>query len=292
MFVARYASAVLVSVALASAAQAQKVPKQQAFAPPDSSAPLVAADALTKLKLSAEQQTKVNQIVKEFDEKNKDAAAKIKDQVAKLQQDAQTARQNKDKAAIKQIMEQLQTVQQGVAKLREEYEGKLVGALNDEQKKTFEEIKKDAPKPGAAPVKRPAKPADAVKKPGGVAEAGPLVPAEALTKLKLTAQQQTQVNEIIKEFDDKNKDAAAKAKEQTAKLLEEAQTAKQNNDKAAARQALEKIQEVQLGLAKLREEYEGKLVQTLTDEQKKTFEELKKDFPKVAVTPLKKKPNK
>ena len=102
---------------------------------------LFAPGAVDKLKLSTEQKDKVEKLVKEFEEKAKDATAKAREAMQKAIQD-----QNRDaiKTAVTEMREKAE-------KVRDDYLGKVGALLTDEQKKTLEEIKKERPQAPPAP---------------------------------------------------------------------------------------------------------------------------------------------
>jgi Spy/CpxP family protein refolding chaperone len=91
---------------------------------------------------------------------------------------------------------------------------------------------------------------------------GPLVPTGIEDKLKLTPEQKDKVAKIEKEFADK-------AKENEIKLRELMQKARADKDRAALKQIQEKAEEA----GKVRKAYEAKVLEVLTAEQKKTFEQ-------------------
>lgn len=95
-----------------------------------------------------------------------------------------------------------------------------------------------------------------------------LAPA-ALDKLKLSTEQKDKVEKIAKEFEEKAKDATASAREAMQKALQD-----KNGDaiKTAATELREKAE-------KVRDDYLGKVGAVLTDEQKKTLDEIKKERP-------------
>jgi Spy/CpxP family protein refolding chaperone len=91
---------------------------------------------------------------------------------------------------------------------------------------------------------------------------GPLVPTGIEDKLKLTPEQKDKVAKIEKEFADK-------AKENEIKLRDLMQKARADKDRAALKQIQEKAEEAR----KVRKAYEAKVLDVLTAEQKKTFEQ-------------------
>jgi len=93
--------------------------------------------------------------------------------------------------------------------------------------------------------------------------AGPLLSADDMEKLKLSSDQKGKVEKIVADFDEKAKAVAEKVREAMQK-------ARENMDRDAFAQIREITQEAQ----KAREDATGKITALLTDEQKKTFEEL------------------
>jgi Spy/CpxP family protein refolding chaperone len=108
---------------------------------------------------------------------------------------------------------------------------------------------------GAHAQEQPRRPA-AAQEPLG----GPLVSKAVEEKLKLTADQKEKVAKIEKDFTDKAKDEA--------KLRELVEKARQDKDRAAYKEAQEKINEAK----KVRAEYLSKVTALLTAEQKKALE--------------------
>src|SRR5262249_50395538 len=100
---------------------------------------LLSTDAVAKLNLTAEQKEKYTTIEDEFKDKQKAAGEK-----------AREAFQSKDREKIQEALQNMRTDSE---KLRTEYLTKVEGLLNAEQKKTFEDVKKEQPRgfgrPGA-----------------------------------------------------------------------------------------------------------------------------------------------
>ena len=133
------ALALMASLTMAGAAdkvKKPKPPKTPPASPVEISTQLVPGDLLDKLTLNDEQKEKVGKLQKEFEEKTQEGVKKIAD--------AKSAA-GKDKTALKKVAEDEKALQESTGKFRTEQETKLVEVLNDEQKKKFEELKKDLP---------------------------------------------------------------------------------------------------------------------------------------------------
>ncbi|MBY0528129.1 MAG: Spy/CpxP family protein refolding chaperone [Gemmataceae bacterium] len=164
--------------------------------------PLLSAEAMEKLKLSSEQKEKITKLVKDFEDKSKDLTGKIRE-------DLQKAIQDKDKDAIKSAAEKMRDVREQAGKLRTEFEGKLTGLLTDEQKKKFEEIKKEQPQP---------RPFGGKPQPGNRPGPGQLLPPELQDELKLTSEQKEKIAKLQKELEGKLNDVLT---DEQKKKLEE-----------------------------------------------------------------------
>ncbi len=92
-------------------------------------------------------------------------------------------------------------------------------------------------------------------------QTGPLLSDELKDKLKLTDDQKDKVSKLQKEFDDKSKDTAAKARDAITKAI-------QDQDPQAMQQIRDQMQAVRT----LRGEYQDKVVALLTEDQKKTYD--------------------
>lgn len=145
--------------------------------------PLLAPEALEKLKLTSQQKEKFEKVNNEFKDKAKDAAGKIRE-----------AFQNKDKDKIREAFQSLRT---DMEKLRNDSLAKVEAFLTDEQKKVFQEVKKAPQQPGAGRpgAKRPGAPEG---RPGAGISG---IPPFALEKLKLTEEQKKKLAEIQKDTD-------------------------------------------------------------------------------------------
>jgi Spy/CpxP family protein refolding chaperone len=140
---------------------------------------LLAPTAIEKLKFTAEQKEKFAKIEAEFKEKQKAASEKF-----------QEAYKSGDRAKIKEASEKFRTDSEA---LRNESLGKVAAMLTDEQKKTFEEVKKEQPRFNVVPL--PGRP---VPQP-----AGQVLPPAIQEKLKLTDEQKKKIEELQKELESK-----------------------------------------------------------------------------------------
>lgn len=194
-------------VTLTAAEQEKKPERKRAL--PEQLGQIFPQEALDKLNLTAEQKDKIATLRKQFEEKNKDAIDKVKENMAKAKDMMEKARQDKDREAFKQIGDKMRETMQTVQKLRQELDGQFSPILTDEQKKKLEEVRKDA---GG----RPAKPGERLgtrKEPGNL-----LLPPAAQEKLKLSDEQKDKLKQLQKEFEDK---ATGVLNEEQKKQLEE-----------------------------------------------------------------------
>lgn len=98
-----------------------------------------------KLKLSDEQKKQLATIAEDYKTQSRQAGQKLRDALAKNQAAIKKARQDKDKVALKDAAAALREPALEARKLRDEARAKVKAVLNDEQKKTFEEILKEEP---------------------------------------------------------------------------------------------------------------------------------------------------
>lgn len=189
-------------------AQEQRVPRLQAFQLGRGGAgPLIPAESQEKLNLTADQKEKLAKIEKEFEEKNKDAQAKVREAI-------QNAGQNRDRTASQKIRDALQASQQ----LRRDYEGKVEAVLNDDQKKKFEEIKRDRPRPGLV---QPRLVQPGLLRPAGQGAANrdnSVWSTDVQEKLNLTPEQKEKLTNLRKELEKKAQEVLT---EEQKKKLEE-----------------------------------------------------------------------
>lgn len=130
---------------------------------------LLTAEALEKLKLTAEQKEKYTKVDEEFKDKAKANGEKVRE-----------AFKNKD-------MDALKTMRADSEKLRTDYLAKVEGLLTSEQKKVFEEVKTQRPGFGGG---RGGAPGQVLS--GGLQE-----------RLKLSEEQKKKVEELQKDLDNK-----------------------------------------------------------------------------------------
>jgi hypothetical protein len=136
---------------------------------------LLSADAIEKLKLSAEQKEKYTKIDDEYKDKAKANGEKVRE-----------ALKGADKDKIAEAFQNSRTEGQ---KLREDYLAKVEGLLSADQKKTFEEVKAQRPGFGGFGGRGGA--------PGQVLSSG------VQERLKLSEEQKKKVEELQKELDSK-----------------------------------------------------------------------------------------
>lgn len=136
-----------VAVAAGNKAKGKGKKGQAAF---DPLTRLVPPDPDNKLKLTDDQQKQVATIQDEYAATSKDALAALKDTYSQNSDAIKKARKDKDKAALKQAMAPVRDKAQDLIKIRSDYEAKVRDVLNDDQKKTLDELK--AANPGKGPL--------------------------------------------------------------------------------------------------------------------------------------------
>jgi hypothetical protein len=136
-----------VAVAAADKAKGKGKKGQAAF---DPLTRLLPPDPHNKLKLTDDQQQKVARIQDEYAATSKDALAALKGAYSQNRDAIKKARKDKDKAALKQAMAPVRDKAKDLVKIRSDYEAKLRDVLNDDQKKTLDELK--AANPGKGPL--------------------------------------------------------------------------------------------------------------------------------------------
>jgi Spy/CpxP family protein refolding chaperone len=115
---------------------------------------------------------------------------------------------------------------------------------------------------------------------GGVLEQlTKLVPAETQDKLKLTDDQKKQLDQIQQDYEAKTKDALSDLKDAITTAAPALKKAREDKDKDAQKTAMQPVREKGMGVVKVRREFLSKVQDMLTDEQKKTYEEVKQDLP-------------
>lgn len=109
-----------------------------------------------------------------------------------------------------------------------------------------------------------------------------LLPDGAEEKLKLTDEQKKQVTKIEEDLKAQSKEPVEKLKEALAKSQPAIKKARQDKDKAAMKEAVTALREPALAVRSLRDKSREQLKAILTDEQKKTFDEVTKDESAIA----------
>jgi len=148
---------------------------------------LVSTELQEKLKLTADQKEKINKLNKEFTDKTKPIADKLKDSAGKG-----------GKEGFEKIREQFQDLQ----KIRTEFTDKVKTVLTEEQKKTFDENRRTRPGfggPGGFGQ-------------GGFGQGGPggrqadtsIFSSSVQEKLGLNADQKKKLEALKKELDEKS----------------------------------------------------------------------------------------
>jgi hypothetical protein len=149
---------------------------------------LLTSETKEKLKLSKEQQEKVDKIVKDYDAKQKESLDKMKETMQKL------AGGNRE--GIREALTQMREMRQDLQKLRDDAESKLNTVLNDDQKKTYAANKKDTPR-----IEFPFGNTFPVR-PGAATPPGTLFSKDAQEKLNLTAEQKEKLEKLQKSVDE------------------------------------------------------------------------------------------
>jgi Spy/CpxP family protein refolding chaperone len=144
-------------------------------------AELLSAKALERLKLTKEQRADYDKLEEEFKKKQREAQGKVFD-----------PSKAPDPAAIKDSFEAMR-------KVRPEYLAKVEKLLNEDQKKTLEQIRGEVGfgQGGFTPL------FPQVPGPLGHVVGAPFLPAEAQKKLNLTDDQKKKVDELQKELESK-----------------------------------------------------------------------------------------
>jgi hypothetical protein len=241
------AGGAILFLSLANSATAQDQPPAKAPPPgfkqppfggfqPGGGGDLISAKGLEKLALSKEQKADFDKIDAEFKMKQKELQAKVKDP--------------KEPFNYGEIFRAQQ-------KLRQDYLTKVDGFLTAEQKTTFKEIRRATPGGGigVGPGGQPGFP------PGGFPGMNTeLISAKGLERLAFSKEQKTGFDKINDDFRKTQKDLSNK-------MLEA-----MKSDPASARESFEAIR-------KLRPDYLTKVEALLTDEQKTSFQEIRREAP-------------
>jgi hypothetical protein len=109
----------------------------------DQFAQLLPPDPDSKLKLTDDEQKQISKIQDEFHDKSKDQLAAVKDAFASQQAAIKKARQDKDKAALKEAMAPVRDKLKDYVALRSDYVAKVRDVLTDDQKTTFDQLKEE-----------------------------------------------------------------------------------------------------------------------------------------------------
>jgi hypothetical protein len=109
---------------------------------------------------------------------------------------------------------------------------------------------------------------------------GQLLPPEVAENLQLTEEQKKQVVKLQDEFSEKRGTLLGEVPEEVGKAAEEIKKARENGEKPKLAPALMPLASKLLQVRQLREEYDKKVRAVLTDEQKKTLDELTRERPR------------
>lgn len=172
----------LAMLGVATLAQAQRAEAKKIALQPrlGADAPLLSADAIEKLKLTAEQKDKYGKIETEYKDKAKSAQEKFRTDIQNLN----------DRTKYKEVLEKFQA---DTKKAREDALGKVAPILTAEQKTVFTQVKDQPGRPGIGV--RPV--------PIGGAGIGQVLPAGVQQRLQLTDEQKKQIDAIQKEVEAK-----------------------------------------------------------------------------------------
>lgn len=167
------ALALLASVGAAPQDEQRDKKRPLAAAPGQLGGPLVPDAIKERLNLSAEQKEKIAKLESEF-------AAKAKDSEGKLQDLLKKAREDRDRAALKDAQDKIAEAR----KIREGYEAKVAEVLTPEQRRTYSQA------------------GGAGKRPGGFGSPQ-LLPAPLVERLGLSEDQKGQLEKLQKDFETK-----------------------------------------------------------------------------------------
>jgi hypothetical protein len=106
-----------------------------------------------------------------------------------------------------------------------------------------------------------------------------LLPHDPDDKLKMTDDEKTQIAKFQTEFEDKAKDSLAAVKDEFLKARDAIKQARENKDKEAFKKAMEPVREKMEDVLKIRKDYETKVRDLLTDDQRKAFDDLRSSSP-------------
>lgn len=159
-------------------------------------APLLSKEEQEKLKLTDDQKSKVEKVVSAFDKEQKAATDKIREAMEK-------ARDGGDREAFRDILQKARELRESTEKARTDAEAKLKAILTDEQKKTFDEIKKDRPARGGFPGGGPGGGGFGGFGGFGRMTPGQILPSVVQERLELSKEQKEQLDKLQKEVDEK-----------------------------------------------------------------------------------------
>jgi Spy/CpxP family protein refolding chaperone len=187
-------------------------PREQ-FGPP--------SRVLERLELTQDQKKKIENLIKEFSEKHQIDVDRFREQMSKLREEAAKSGRG-DREAAEKLRKQMEDLTAGMRKLEDELDNQIAGQLNGEQKKKFEDAKKeltrgpgdrpggdrpsgDRPKGDRPGGDRPARP-DVGKGPGGGISPSILLFPGMADRLGLSAEQKEKLAKLRKEYDEKMMD--------------------------------------------------------------------------------------
>jgi hypothetical protein len=116
-------------------------PPRQGDASAMASRLLLSPQFMERLGLGEEQRGRVGQLAQEFVAGNAQTLGVLPGEMTKARDAMQQARQKEDRAAYRQAQDRVKELMQSLGKLRGEFEPSLLGALTEEQKKKYAEIK-------------------------------------------------------------------------------------------------------------------------------------------------------
>jgi Spy/CpxP family protein refolding chaperone len=94
-------------------------------------------------------------------------------------------------------------------------------------------------------------------------------------KLELTDEQKTQIVVLKKEFEEKNKAKLKQLRREVQRVRQGIQAARKNNNAAALQKAKSEAKSLRQTGERLQEEFEGKLLNLLSDAQRKQYADVK-----------------
>ncbi|MBV9122601.1 MAG: alpha/beta hydrolase fold domain-containing protein [Planctomycetes bacterium] len=158
--------------------------------------------ALEKLNLTSEQKDKVKELMQEFRENHQEEFAQLMKEGQEVRAAMAEAQRNQDGEAMDQARQKAQQLGQRMGKMGREFETKFLTVLTDEQKKQYQELKRQ--RPGAVM--------------GGIASGQNLPFIALLGRLNLTDEQKEKITQLHREFEARVMDVLT---EEQKKQLEE-----------------------------------------------------------------------